>query len=421
MNIFKLKKMALAISLNQLNGGDEDKRFIQSSLELKCGDECFAINSTKTIVYLPLAWARINFEMPLKQDEIKKCDELQQRIELRPEQHMVKTQVEHLLRADGYAIISARPGFGKTVTAIALACEFNCKTLIVINKCVLANQWVDAIKLFSDSRVQFIQPKTVIDPKVNFYVINAINILKFDRTAFEQIEFLIVDELHQIVTKKSTMALLNIQPKMILGLSATPYRLDEYDTVIKWFFGDRVIGDQLNVAHSVYIVKTEFNPSTKFTSKGMDWNYILEQQSADNLRNELIVDSVSKRLDRTWIILVKRVVHAQLLVDKFKQRGIDTTTLLGSSVTFDKQCKILIGTTSKIGVGFDHAAIDALCVAADVKNYFVQFLGRCMRRADVKPIVLDFEDRLPTLKSHLNDRIKEYRKHGGIVFKDGGV
>jgi hypothetical protein len=91
--------------------------------------------------------------------------------------------------------------------------------------------------------------------------------------------------------------------------------------------------------------------------------------------------------------------------------------LTGSNKEFNKSTKILIGTTPKIGVGFDHSPIDALCMAADVLEYFEQFLGRCMRRQDVEPIVIDFKDDFKPLVRHLNIRIEKYIDYGGSVIQ----
>jgi superfamily II DNA or RNA helicase len=275
----------------------------------------------------------------------------------------------------------------------------------------------------TETKIQYVKPTAIaLDANASFYVVNAINICKKSEKFWSPIKFLIVDELHQIITKVLSKSLFRIVPRYVLGLSATPYRFDEYQQAIAWFFGSTIIGKDLYVRHTVYRLMTGFKPlKVKYTTKGVDWNSVLEEQSENDDRNELIVSTIielNKRptsCGRTWMILVKRVAHAETLVEKFAKYGVACTTLLRSAVEFDKSCKILIGTTSKIGVGFDHAAIDALCIAADVKNYFVQFLGRCMRRPDAYPIVLDLEDDFTSLKRHFDGRVSEYKKHGGRI------
>jgi superfamily II DNA or RNA helicase len=402
--------MSCKFSIDNLR--QEDKLYIQTSLELGDG-ECFIVKDDN--VRIPFAFAKATFETGTVLNNLNGTSKFT--AQLRPEQIAIKDRAKNHITENGAIIIAAHPGFGKTIVAISLACEYNLKTVVIVNKICLLEQWCESIQNFTSSRVQKITPKTrKLDEEATFYVVNAINVSKFSIEFWSSIKFLIVDELHQIVARVLSMSLLWFEPNFVVGLSATPYRFDEYDKAISWFFGKTVIGKELNCKHVAKILNTGFKPSNlKFTRQGVDWNGVLEDQCRDEKRNDIIVENICEYPDKTWMVLVKRVEHAALLVEKFAKKNIPCATLIGSAITFDRQCKILIGTTSKIGVGFDHAAIDALCIAADVKNYFVQFLGRCMRRPDCEPIVLDFNDNYPPLKRHLDERIKEYRARGGTV------
>lgn len=412
--------MAEKLSLNDLD--DSSKEFIQSSLTIN-DDECFEISSSDKL-YLPLAFARSNFELTKRLSTA--TESIQFAATLRDEQISVyEYSIDKLLNEDdGYCIISAKPGFGKTITAIAIACKLNVKTVIVVKKLILINQWIESVNKFvGERRIQYVLPSTrLLDPSVSFYIVNAINVVKKSRKFWKCIKFLIVDELHQIVTPVLSKSLLRFVPDYLLGLSATPYRFDEYDKAVNWFFGEKnKIGKRLNVKHSVKIIKTGWTPKViKYTRKGIDWNNILLEQCSNEKRNLLIVNSILSYPNRTWLILVKRVNHALELLNLFfeNNKSIKCSTLIRTDVTFDKNCNVLIGTTSKIGVGFDHAEIDALCIAADVKNYFVQFLGRCMRKPDVQPLVIDFEDDYHLLRKHLDERKKDYSKYGGIFLEN---
>lgn len=337
---------------------------------------------------------------------------------LRPHQETVYRDAHRLLAEKNSVLIASYPGFGKTITTIKITQDYNLPTLIIVNKLVLVSQWEMAIKQFtsaSSSVVQYITTKTKqLNESSKYYIINAINMTKFPRGFFDRVRIVVVDELHQIITKVLLQGLFTVYPDYLIGLSATPYRFDCYDKAISWFFGDDSIGNKLSKQHLVYTVKTGFKPTVSFNFNGLDWNSVLESQAKDDRRNNIIVDVVCKYPTRTWMILVKRIEHAEILKSKFIQLGkTNVATLMGNQLEFDKDCSVLIGTTAKIGVGFDHAKIDALCIAADVKNYFVQFLGRCMRREEIVPIVLDFYDDFGPLQSHYESRKQEYIKHGG--------
>jgi superfamily II DNA or RNA helicase len=403
-------KMASVIKIDQLN--KEDKEFLQNSLDCE-GEEIFDIVNNEDL-YIPFAFAQTNFV--LDESIIKPTESMKFTGSLRPEQSIVKDYVMN----NRSTIVCSQPGFGKTITAISIACAHNVKTVVIVNKLLILDQWVNAFHTFSpETKIQIVNPKRThdLDDKVSVYIVNAINILKKPFAFWSNIKFVIVDELHQIVTKKLCLALLRFVPDVILGLSATPFRYDEYDQVIKWFFGENVIGEKLNRNHKYKIIKTHWIPTdVRYTRKGLDWGKILDEQANDKTRNEIIARECTNEIEkgRTILVLVKRVIQADLLFEALLCNGVtNVAKLVRSDRTFDKKCNVLIGTTSKIGVGFDHAPIDCLVVAADVKNYFVQFLGRCMRSPNTIPLVLDFDDEFGVLKKHLNERLNEYKVHGG--------
>lgn len=392
----------------------QDKEYLQTTLECE-GKEVFDIDDK--MVYLPFAFARYTMDIdkrPLIPTETNLFVG-----KLRLNQTLVYEYVFNKLYKDGHAMISARPGFGKTITSLYIATQLKVKTLIVVNKLVLIDQWVSAIASFIPwAKYNVIKPKDKILNDASFHIVNATNLVKKSVEFWSTIKFLIVDEVHQIITPKLIYGLLRITPNAILGLSATPYRQDDYDKAINWFFGKNVIGKELNQKHVYKIVRTGFTPRRiEYTERGLNWNLILDDQAMDFNRNKCIVRECIKefRNNRTILVLVKRVSHAETLVTMIREcnQDVKVSTLLRSERIFDKNCNILIGTTSKIGIGFDHALINCLVIAADIKNYFVQYLGRCMRNPSVIPLVIDFRDDYPVLNSHLQTRISVYENHGG--------
>ena len=401
--------MACVIPIKAVS--NEDKIYIQDSLVVGEYDVCLDVIGDN--IHLPFHFGFDLFELVLPPISFQEGGG-DFSGELRPAQSEVASEMLKALEDKRCGIISCYPGFGKTITAIYIACKLGMKTLIVINRLVLVEQWVKSIQQFSPHTVQYLEAKTIPDADARFYVINEINLRKHH---IENIGLLIIDELHQIMTKTLSKNILSVQPKCVLGLSATPYRFDDYDKVIRWFFGTSVSARKLEHPHNVYTVKSGFVPEVKYLGMKLDWNTVLQSQAEDDRRNELIVDTLLRFPDRVWLVLVKRVSHANNLIEIMKARDIKCETLMRTKVSFDKSAKVLIGTTSKIGVGFDHAAIDALFIAADVKNYFIQFLGRCMRRKNVIPVVVDIIDDFGPLKTHFNERVKTYKSHGGSVSK----
>lgn len=411
-----------------------DKRFIEKTLRIE--DDFHCPSSYQTLfeidedsVYVPYNFGHSNFHLE-RQNNIDLQSETSGFVgKLRSNQIIVRNNCLKILNKQGSVILAAEPGFGKTITTIEMICKINVKTIIVVKQTMIAKQWVSAIQQYApEKKIQLIKNNYPIDKDVDIYIVNPIilkpqtNIAKqmkeIKREHLKHIKFVVVDEMHQIVSKIMLRCFFKLQPDYIIGLSATPRRPknDPYQKAIEWFFGKAIVGRELLKKHTVYYVKTNFEPNEiKYTRKGVDWNHVLTTQAENCSRNLLIANLVMCFPERIWLILVKRVDHATRLKKIFNDNFVDCETLTGSKIEFDRKCKILIGTTSKIGVGFDHAPIDALFVAADIVEYFEQFLGRCMRRLDTEPIVFDLDDAYSILHRHFETRLKKYQKHGGII------
>ena len=114
-------------------------------------------------------------------------------------------------------------------------------------------------------------------------------------------------------------------------------------------------------------------------------------------------------------MLVKRVSQGEYLCNKLRETGENVTSLYGNNQLFDESARILIGTCQKVGVGFDHPKLDTLMLAADIEEYFVQYLGRVFRIKDTEPVVFDLVDDNGILKKHFKTRRGVYQTHGGVV------
>ena len=149
----------------------------------------------------------------------------------------------------------------------------------------------------------------------------------------------------------------------------------------------------------------------------INWGVVLNSQALDQDRNELIIKIVTKFPENVFLILSKRVEQANYLVDRLKEEGQDVTSLIGSQKEYEKTSRILVGTITKVGTGFNHPRLNSLIIAGDVEEYFQQYLGRVFRREDSEPVVFDIIDKNPILLKHFRSREKIYKEYGGIVKK----
>jgi len=282
-------------------------------------------------------------------------------------------------------------------------------------------QWESSIlKVSPQSKIQMILPASKLK-EADFYIINATNVCKKGYEFFQNIGTVIVDEVHMIMAETLSKSLYYIKPRYLIGLSATPYRPDGLDSLLDLYFGEDKITRKLFKPHIAYKVTTNFKPMVELTQNGkVNWNVILDSQAMDRDRNELIIKIVQYFRDRTFLILTKRVAQGEYLVDRLTEVGEDVSSLIGSQQTFELSSRVLVGTNSKIGVGFDHPNLNSMILACDLEEYFIQYLGRCMRTEEVEPIIFDLVDKNSILEKHFSTRRAVYLEHGGTVknFRD---
>jgi superfamily II DNA or RNA helicase len=284
--------------------------------------EPYYIDEKSDEIYLPFAWCLENIKN-IKRPEREELDKINVKFtgKLRENQKIVKDEAITLLNKTGSAILSLYCGFGKTFLSILLATKIGLKTLIICHRIVLIEQWKESIlKVCPDAKFQILDTKIEIDKNADFYIANAQNIEKFGFEPFKKIGTVIVDECHVIATDTLSKSLFYSTPRYIIGLSATPHRSDGMDVLLDLYFGKNKILRKLYRKHNVYRVNTGLEFETKQTRDGkLDWNSIIEAQSNNEERNEMIIQVILKHKDRHFLVLCKRISQAEYLIQKLKE------------------------------------------------------------------------------------------------------
>ena len=339
---------------------------------------------------------------------------------------MTRIEVEELNEGDYYGFeIDGNKRFllgdftvtHNTIYSIFLASKLQYKVMVLCHRVNLIDQWEYSIhKVCPDALVQVLDGKTTFDPEGDFFIMNVANVSKRKRNEFSSIGILIVDEAHTICTENLSQSLFWFQPKYTIFLTATPDRTDGKGKLLELYVGPERIERKLYRPFNAYVIHTGFKPTAKQNAQGrLDWNSVLESQSLNEERNDLIVDIIRYFRNRNFLILCKRVDQSKILLEKLKAYNEDVDMFTGTSKKFNRDSRILISTYSKTGVGFDHAKLDALIVAADVEEGIEQYVGRVFRREDVVPIVFDLLDKMHTLFKHFITRRTLYTAIGGDV------
>ena len=379
--------------------------------------ECVLTENKK--VYLPKSYAE-SIGLPLDEKEEQKYASLSVSttdFKLREYQQEVETQMDSSFEHYRSILLSLHCGWGKSYFAIIYALKLKLRTLVAVFRNTLIDQWKESILTVNkDLKVQILENKTKRE-EADFYIILGENLSNRPLDEFSDVGMFICDEAHVFCSPSVSKSLLRVQPKYSISLTATPVRADKLDRVLQLHFGDAVISREMRRNYNVYRLKTKFKPVVQQTPMGkIDWNAVLDSQCGDQVRNEMIVRLCKFFANRNILILSKRVeLQGKYLYKRLLEEGEDVEIFMGSKRTYNKDARILIGTISKVGTGFDNPRLDMLILGSDCASLFIQFLGRIMRRQDTCPIVVDITDNFSVFTSHYNTRLLSYVKTGGVV------
>lgn len=78
-------------------------------------------------------------------------------------------------------------------------------------------------------------------------------------------------------------------------------------------------------------------------------------------------------------------------------------------------CIFLVCLLLNIVTGFDHPSLNMLIMASDVQEQVQQYVGRVLRKDDVKAIVIDIVDDFFVLQKHHKERVALYKRLGATT------
>jgi superfamily II DNA or RNA helicase len=334
----------------------------------------------------------------------------------------------------GGGVLSLPCGYGKTTVALALSAQLKVRTMIVVHKEFLANQWVEKIKEFCPGATIGRVQGDVFDVEKDFVIamIQTMCMREFDKKAFDSIGLLVVDEAHHIGAPAFSQFMFKICPKFTLGLTATPERKDGLTRLLYWFLGPEFFRiertnqgtTKVQVINYTDEAFKESPPVTRFGQLNMAAmvSIVTELES----RNDVIVDTAREAFDegRRVLILTDRREHCFYLQNRL---GSNSALYIGGMKEKDleesSRAPIVIATFQLAHEGLDIPALDTVILATP-KSDIKQSIGRIMRETAGKlndPLIFDIVDHWSVFFAMFRKRLKVYREGGfdvGATFEE---
>lgn len=165
--------------------------------------------------------------------------------------------------------------WGKTSASLYICSQLKKKTLVIVHKEFLMNQWIERINQFlPNARIGKIQGQIIdIDDKdIVLAMLQSLSMKDYPNTLFDSFGFTIIDEVHHISSETFSNALFKIVTKYMLGLSATMNRKDGTTLVFKMFLGDVVHKVEKKSEHNVQVRAITFKTNdAEFNETVLDW------------------------------------------------------------------------------------------------------------------------------------------------------
>lgn len=351
-------------------------------------------------------------------------------------------------------VARAPTGFGKTWATTDVIAQYGKKTIVVVNKDDIVDQWVEALdkclglKLGKGIGMIRADKCDVTGHGVVIAMIQSIS--KPDRYpshAFQGFGFAVWDETHRVGADFFSQSCYAIPARKRMGVSATPKRKDDRDEVIHAHIGPtKVWSDSLPMIPRVIVEESPWKcPMQRKTDKSgklvLDkageiemvpiahtagrTGHIENMMMKHHGRNKLFVDFMLQchKKGRKILFQSTRKEHLDIVALLLAHAGVHPSKITKYVGGLTKKQRdeaklgsILLSTFQMTKEATDIPDIDTLVLGMPISDV-EQAVGRCTRFVEGKdPVVFDIVDGTsPVFDGYAEQRRKFYRRIGAKV------
>lgn len=328
----------------------------------------------------------------------------------------------------GGAILEVPCGRGKTVMALKIINLIGKKTLILVHKEFLMNQWIERAEQFIPSaKIGKIQGQ-IFDVEGKDVVIGMIQTMysrEFPAGTFDAFGLTIIDEVHRIGSEEFSKTLLKTVTPYMLGISATVERKDKLTKILYMFIGPKIYEEDRNDEDPVvvrgieYVTRDEAFAETEYDFKGSPkFSTMISKLCDYGPRSDFIVrilaDLIAENPGNQIMVLAHNRSLLKYIYESVGYKGIATAGYyLGGMKEADlketETKQIVIATYAMAAEALDIKTLSTL-VMATPKTDIEQSVGRILRERHSNPIVVDIVDMHDLFKNQWRTRKTFYRK-----------
>jgi superfamily II DNA or RNA helicase len=314
-----------------------------------------------------------------------------------------------------------------TVMGLKIISLLKKKTLILVHKEFLMNQWIERISEFlPTAKVGKIQA-SIFDIEDKDIVIGMIQTLydkEYAAGTFDSFGLTIVDEVHRIGSEQFSRTLFKTITPYMLGISATVDRKDKLTKVLYMFIGEKIYTEKRDNDDLVCVRGIEFKSTNDaFNMVELDFRgspkystmitKLCEYGPRSDFIIKIIGDLLKESENQIMVLchnrslltyLYESINHKQLATVGYYVGGMKQANL---QATEEKQ--IVLATYAMAAEALDIKTLATL-VMVTPKTDITQSVGRILRVKHENPIIVDIIDGHDLFQNQWTQRKRFYKK-----------
>jgi len=322
-----------------------------------------------------------------------------------------------------------------TVMALKIISIIERKTLILVHKEFLMNQWIERIAEFMPSaRVGKIQgPKFEVDEKdVVIGMIQSLYDRAFPVNAFASFGLTIVDEVHRIASEEFSKTLFKTITNCMLGISATVDRKDGLTNVLHMFIGPKIYSEERKDEDVIEVRAIEYvNDDAEYNEVAYDYmGNVAHTTMISKISNfgprchflvKILRDLITENPDKQIMVLSQirgllSVIYEHLGRYGMEDVGFYVGGMKQKELQATEEKQIVLATYAMAAEALDIKTLNTL-VMVSPKTDIIQSVGRILRTRGSGKLIVDVIDTHDVFQNQWKKRRAYYKKCGyGISY-----
>jgi hypothetical protein len=315
-----------------------------------------------------------------------------------------------------------------TVMSLKIISLLHKKTLILVHKEFLMNQWIERIHEFlPGAKIGKIQgPLAEIEGNdIVIGMIQSIYNKEFPGNMYSSFGLTIIDEVHRIGSEEFSKTLLKIATPYMLGISATVERKDKLTKVLYMFIGPKIYSekreddDVVQVRAIQYLTNDRDFNEVEYDFRGNPkYSTMITKLCAFGPRSDFIVraigDLVLENPENQIMVLchnrsLLRYLHDSIVHKKIAPVGYYVGGMKQAELQATESMQIVLATYAMAAEALDIKTLSTL-VMITPKTDITQSVGRILRMKHENPIIVDIVDSHDIFQNQWRQRKTFYRK-----------